>query len=198
MRGAILSLFAALLVAQPAFAAPEVSPSERVRRNVVVRAEPDGDSEPRGALFPGDEVELLGDVPGWYQVRLANGVVGFVSKSWTVVTDDGQPLAAAAAGPLKIHVIDIGTGLATFIEGPGFTMLYDGGSQDDLATKEDNRILAYIKFVRPDVTTIDHLILSHPHKDHLELLPDVFDAYVVKNVWDSGAVNKTRGYCRFL
>jgi beta-lactamase superfamily II metal-dependent hydrolase len=115
-----------------------------------------------------------------------------------VVEDDGQPAAAAAAGPLKVHVIDIGTGLATFIEGPGFTMLYDGGSQDDLATKEDNRILAYIKSVRPDVTTIDHLVLSHPHKDHLELLPDVFDAYSVKNVWNSGAVNKTRGYCRFL
>jgi hypothetical protein len=79
MRRAIVSLLVAFLVAQPAFAAPEVSPSERVRRNVVVRAEPDGDSEPRGALFPGDDAELLGEVPGWYQVRLANGVVGYVS-----------------------------------------------------------------------------------------------------------------------
>ena len=194
----IFSLFASLLIAQPALAAPEVSPSERVKRNVVVRAEADGDAAPVGALSPGDEAELLGEVPGWYQVKLPNGVVGYVSKSWTVVAGEGPPAAAAVSGPLKVHVIDIGTGLAMFIEGPGFTMLYDGGSQDDLATEKDNRILAYIKAVRPDVTTIDHLVLSHPHKDHLELLPDVFDAYAVKNVWDSGAVNKTRGYCRFL
>ncbi len=198
MRNILISLLAALLLAQPALAAPEVTPSQRVTRNVVLRAEPDGDAAPLGALLPGQEAELLGEVPGWYHVRFADGRVGYVSKSWTVVTDDGEPLAAAAAGPLKVHVIDIGTGLATFIEGPGFTMLYDGGSQDDLATGLDNRIVAYIKAVRPDVSALDHLVLSHPHKDHLELLPDVFERFTIRNVWDSGAVNKTRGYCRFL
>jgi competence protein ComEC len=198
MRRSIITVLAALLIVQPAIAAPEVSPSERVKRNVVVRAEPSGNAAPIGALFPGDEADLLGEVPGWYQVRLANGTIGFVSKSWTTVKDDGQPPSGAVSGPLKVHVIDVGTGLAKFIEGPGFTMLYDGGSQDDLAMKEENRVLAYIKAVRPDVTTIDHLVLSHPHKDHLELLPDVFDRFSVRNVWDSGAVNRTRGYCRFL
>lgn len=197
MRRALITFIAGLLLASPALAAPEVTPSERVRRNVVLRAAPDGDSAALGALLPGQEAALLGEEPGWYQVRLDDGRVGYVSKSWTVVRDDGQPLAAAA-GPLKVHVIDVGTGLATFIEGPGFTMLYDGGSQDDLATGPDNRIVAYIKAVRPDVTTLDHLVLSHPHKDHLELLPDVFERFTVRNVWDSGAVNKTRGYCRFL
>lgn len=197
MRTALFSLIAALLVAQPALAAPDVRPSERVRRNVVVRAEPDGGAQPLGALSPGEEAELLAEVPGWYRVQLANGVIGYVSKSWTIVEGEA-PSPPAVAGPLKVHVIDVGTGLATFIEGPGFTMLYDGGSQDDLAMKEENRILAYIKAVRPDVTVIDHLVLSHPHKDHLELLPDVFERLSIRHVWDSGAVNKTRGYCRFL
>jgi len=188
---------AALAVAAPALAAPEVSPSERVRRNVVVRAGPDADSEPIGALFPGDEAELIGDVPGWHQVRLGDGRTGFVSKAWTIVRGEGEQVAAAP-GPLKLHVIDVGTGLAVFVEGPGFTMLYDGGSQDDLADGPDNRIVAYIQAVRPGLQVIDHLVLSHPHKDHLELLPDIFDRFQVRNVWDSGTVNKTRGYCRFL
>lgn len=196
-RRALSAFLAVLLVTTPALAAPEVSPSERVTRNVVVRAQPGGDAAMVGGLFPGDEAELLGEVPGWYQIRLDDGRTGYVSKSWTVVTDDAEP-AATAAGPLKVHVIDVGTGLAIFLEGPGFTMLYDAGSQDDLAMGGDNRVLAYIKATRPDVTTIDHLVLSHPHKDHLELLPNVFEELSVRHVWDSGALNDTRGYCRFL
>ena len=196
-KRAVLGLMASVIALQPAFAKPEVTPNSRVKRNVVVRSEADGGTV-IGALNPGDEAALLGQSSRWYQVRLPDGRVGYVSKSWTVVTDDGQSFLAAAAAPIKIHVIDVGTGLATFIEGPGFTLLYDAGSQDDLATGQDNRVVAYIKAVRPDVTTIDHLILSHPHKDHLELLPDVFGKFTVRHVWDSGAVNKTRGYCRFL
>ena len=196
-KRAMLGLMASAIAVQPAFAEPEVTPSSRVKRNVVVRSEADGDTV-IGALNPGDEAALLGQTSRWYQIRLPDGRIGYVSKSWTVITEDGQPFAATSAAPIKVHVIDVGTGLATFIEGPGFTLLYDAGSQDDLATGQDNRVVAYIKAVRPDVTTIDHLILSHPHKDHLELLPDVFEKFSVRHVWDSGAVNKTRGYCRFL
>lgn len=50
----------------------------------------------------------------------------------------------------------------------------------------------------PGLQVIDHLILSDPHKGHLELLADVFDRVNVKHVWDSDAVNKTCGYCRFF
>lgn len=196
---ATMLLLAGTVVASPASAQGEVTPSERVTRNVVVRAGPSTSSARLGALQPGDEAELIGEVPGWYQVRLQDGRVGFVSKTWTVVRSDGEPQPLAlASGPLKLHVIDVGTGLSIFIEGPGFTMIYDGGSQDDLAMGNENRLLAYIQAVRPDVSTIDHLVLSHPHKDHLELLPDVFRKFSVRHVWDSGAVNKTRGYCRFL
>ena len=195
---AFISVLAAVALACPAFAAPTVTPSERVKRNVVVRPAPESDDKVAG-LFPGDTAELLDEIPGWYHVRLQDGRTGYVSKSWTVLVGEAPPSAlAATAAPLKVHVIDVGTGLATFIEGPGFTMLYDAGSQDDLANGVDNRVIAYIKAVRPDVTIIDHLVLSHPHKDHLELMPDVFSTFTIKNVWDSGAVNKTRGYCRFL
>jgi beta-lactamase superfamily II metal-dependent hydrolase len=41
-------------------------------------------------------------------------------------------------------------------------------------------------------------ILSHPHKDHVELLPDVFAAYDVRQVWDSGRINDICGYRAFL
>lgn len=174
-----------------------VTPSDRVRSNVVVRAGPTTASAALDRLPPGVRVELEGDVPGWYRVRLPDGREGFVSKAWTVLVD-----AALApppdAEPFKVHVIDVGTGLAVFAEGPGFALLYDAGSQDDLADGPENRVVAYIRAIRPDLRVLDHVILSHPHKDHLELMPDVFDAFEVRNVWESGRVNPTAGYCRFL
>ena len=189
---------AALLIAQPALAVPQVTPSSRVKRNVVVRAAPEIAAPRIDGLKPGEDALLDGEVPGWYRIRLPDGRIGFVSKSWTIVTDSAGVAEALVSPAVKVHVIDVGTGLAVFIDGPGFTMLYDGGSQDDLASGNDNRILAYIQSVHPGLQTLDHLVLSHPHKDHLELLPDILERLAVRNVWDSGTVNKTRGYCRFL
>src|SRR3546814_20085232 len=72
----------------------------------------------------------------------------------------------------KVHVIDVGTGLAVFVEGKDFALLYDAGSQDDLHDGDENRVVAYIAVVRPALARIDHLILSHPHKEHLQLMHD--------------------------
>ncbi|HYC99553.1 MBL fold metallo-hydrolase [Brevundimonas sp.] len=195
----LLSFWAAILLSfcaiGTASAQDAVTPSDRVRRNVVVRAEPTTDSAALDRLVPGDQVQLGGEEPGWYRIRLPDGREGFVSKAWTVLIEGPD---AAAGGAFRVHVIDVGTGLAVFAEGPGFTLLYDAGSQDDLADGPENRVVAYIRGVRPNVRVLDHVILSHPHKDHLELMPDVFDAFEVRNVWESGRVNRTVGYCRFL
>lgn len=195
--GAILALL--LTFAAVPAAASDVVPSPRVRSAVVIRSEPDADSVPVGRLAPGQSAVLDGSLPGWYRVRLRDGRTGYVSKAWTIVSGEPAQVAlSSAAGETKVHVIDVGTGLAVFVEGPGFTMLYDAGSQDDLADGTSNRVVAYIRAARPDLSVIDHLVLSHPHKDHLELMPDVFAAFAIRNVWDSGAVNRTVGYCRFL
>ncbi len=193
IAGALLALF--ILAAPVGASAEEVAPSGRVTRNVVVRAAPSTTAEAVARLLPGEGLPLLGQAPGWYRVRLPDGRDGFVSKSWTVIGPAGTGLAAR---PYRVHVIDVGTGLAVFAEGPGFALLYDAGSQDDLASGRDNRVVAYIRAVRPDLKVLDHVVLSHPHKDHLELMPDVFDAFEVRHVWESGRVNRTAGYCRFL
>lgn len=190
----LLGLVVALLILGFAVSAgaQEVEPSDRVKSGVLVRIAPDGDAEVIGALRPGDRVPLDSLAPGWNGVTLPDGRKGFVSKSWTVV------LSPAPAGDFTIHTVDVGTGLAVFVEGPGFTLVYDGGSNDDRSTGRSNRFLAYLRSVRPNLRVIDHVILSHAHRDHLELLPDLFAAYQVRHVWDSGAVNATCGYRKFL
>jgi beta-lactamase superfamily II metal-dependent hydrolase len=42
------------------------------------------------------------------------------------------------------------------------------------------------------------VILSHPHRDHVELLPDLFGTYQIAQVWDSGRNNDVCGYRAFL
>lgn len=99
------------------------------------------------------------------------------------------------AGNFVVHVIDVGTGLAVFVEGPDFTMIYDGGSNDDLRDERSNRLTAYLRAVRPDLRNV---LLSHAHRDHVELLPDVLNDYEVHDVWEPGVLAKVCAYQRFV
>jgi beta-lactamase superfamily II metal-dependent hydrolase len=192
---ALLSLGALFPVSA---SADDVVPSARVTSAVLVREGPSTATPILGRLRPGDSAHVVREVSGWYEVELADGTRGYVSKAWTVpIAADGSPVSASA-GRYKVHVIDVGTGLAVFVEGEDFALLYDAGSQDDLHEGEENRVVAYIEAVHPGLSRIDHVILSHPHKDHLQLMPDVFEHYAVANVWESGRVNRTDGYCHFL
>lgn len=198
LRSCLAALLACLMPMATAPArADDVAPSARVSSAVLVREGPSTDTAILARLRPGDSARLVGEVSGWYIVALPDGTRGYVSKAWTIVLPEegAAPLIGSAH---KVHVIDVGTGLAVFVEGPGYTVLYDAGSQDDLHDGDENRVVAYIRAARPDLIRINHLILSHPHKDHLQLMPGVFSAFQIDNVWESGRVNKTDGYCHFL
>lgn len=171
-----------------------IQPSDRVVRWVNVRQVPSSNASTIERLEPGETAELIEVLSGWYFIRLPDGRTGYVSRGWTVRSD-----ALVAFQPQYfLHLIDVGTGLAVFVEGPGFTLLYDGGSNDDTARGIRNRLTAYLRHVRPTLTSIDHVILSHPHRDHVELLPDVLGSYTIGNVWDSGRTNPICSYRAFL
>lgn len=195
---ALAGQVAAFFLGATASNAETLTPSTRVSSAVLVRERPSTVSPILSRLRPNQQAEVIGDVSGWYEIQLSDGTRGFVSKAWTVVVDDKGVFESLVANTYRVHVIDVGTGLAVFVEGRDFALLYDAGSQDDLHRDDENRVVAYIKAARPDVTRLDHVILSHPHKDHLQLMPEVFDRFAVSNVWDSGRVNKTDGYCHFL
>jgi beta-lactamase superfamily II metal-dependent hydrolase len=192
-----LVFFVAAAVAQ----ADAVVPGPDVTSSVSVRANASAQSASVGQLRPGDQAMLVGTVPNWYRVQLANGTFGFVSKRWTriVTSTPLPPPPPPAAGPtFTIDVVDVGTGLGVLVRGPDFTLVYDAGSNDDQALRDSNRMLAFIKAVAPTTTALDHVILSHPHTDHVLLLADLFAAYQVRQVWDSGRLNPICGYRTFV
>jgi len=193
------AILAAALFAAPA---PLLADDVVVQRNVTVREAPARRSEPVTYVAPGDRLDLLEEGErrnGYYHVRLPDGREGWVYYTFVRRVDEEEaPSGAPAVGTYRIHSIDVGTGLAILVEGSDFTLLYDAGSNDDTAREERNRVTSYLRAVRPELRRIDHLILSHPHKDHSELMPDVVEAYEVLHVWDSGSVNPICSYRALL
>jgi beta-lactamase superfamily II metal-dependent hydrolase len=198
MRKFLIAFVSGLMLLASCAWADTVVPTQGVTSRVVVRAGASAQTADVGSLRPGQQAELLGSMPSWYRVRLSDGTEGFVAKRWTRIV----PAASAGAGTgptvFTLDAVDVGTGLGILVRGPDFTLVYDGGSNDDLARGSSNRMLAYIKAVAPTLTTIDDIILSHPHRDHVELLADLFAAYQVREVWDSGRLNDICGYRAFI
>lgn len=174
-----------------------VGPSEDVVTAVMIRDEASTASAIVSRLAPGEQLAITGEVPYWYLVLDVSGREGFVSKRWTNLVDC-VGAAAVAGGEFEVQAIDVGTGLSVFVRGPGFALLYDAGSNDDLAKGDRNRVLAYLRDVAPTLTRLDHVILSHPHRDHVELMADVFSAYEVGDVWNSGRYHEICGYRSLL
>jgi competence protein ComEC len=192
-------------------AADCVVPSSDVTNSVTLRAAPNTTSVVVGSLSVGAGLPLVASVPRWYEGRRADGTSAFVAKRWTVIgpCPAGTPVPATTpaaasntatlgAGGFELHAIDVGTGLSVLVRGADFNLLYDAGSNDDLARGDQNRTMAYLKTVQPQPVKIDNVILSHPHRDHVELLPDVVTHFQPRDVWNSGAYNDICGYRNFL
>jgi len=96
---------------------------------------------------------------------------------------------------LSVHYIDVGQGDCIFIKSNSGTMLIDAGEKGN-----DKKILSYIK--NQGVDTIDYLVATHPHSDHIGSMPQVIEGLNIKNVImpKLSKINMptTKGYENFL
>ncbi|KAB3539076.1 MBL fold metallo-hydrolase [Alkaliphilus pronyensis] len=77
---------------------------------------------------------------------------------------------------LNIHIIDVGQGDCILITAPeGKTILIDGGE-----AKYSKDIINYIK--KHEINSIDILIATHPHADHIGGLADVIEDFKVNEI----------------
>ncbi|MBC3873492.1 MBL fold metallo-hydrolase [Undibacterium flavidum] len=178
-----------------------IAPSGSAVAAVTLRTSPTAKSTANGKLESGQTLPLIASMPGWYETQLANGQTAFASKRSTEVIACPEGSANVLTVPevqYELHAIDVGTGLSVLVRGPDFALLYDAGSNDDMARGDNNRTLAYLNTLQPPIQKLSHVILSHPHRDHVELLPDVVTRLKPSNVWNSGAYNDICGYRNFL
>ena len=93
---------------------------------------------------------------------------------------------------LQIYFLDVGQGDAILIKTPmGKQILLDGGEGQTVLEKLGQYLPLTDK-------TIELVILSHPHGDHLGGLIDVLERYQVEEVWLTGVVHTSSGYLEFL
>ncbi|HVK89572.1 MAG TPA: MBL fold metallo-hydrolase [Kofleriaceae bacterium] len=132
--------------------------------------------------------------------------------TWTRVATAADVPPPPPPGTFRLHLIDVGTGLALFVQGSDFAMLYDAGTND--RDEKPRRVAAYLAAAlgpsgdedcvdvgaaKPTTRrAIDHVVLSHPHLDHASALELVLHCYDVAHVWDSGRVHPTVFYRELL
>lgn len=98
-----------------------------------------------------------------------------------------RTLAIKSGRQLRLHVLDVGQGLAQVVEGPqGFLMVMDAGGltgNSDFDTGE--RLVApFIRYLGHN--TIDLLVMSHPEQDHMGGIPYLLQHLRVRRFWANG------------
>lgn len=76
---------------------------------------------------------------------------------------------------MAVHFIDVGQGDCTLLQTPAGSVLIDCGERGD-----DKEIIAYLK--SQGVTSLEYVIFTHPHEDHMGSAPELLEGIEVKNV----------------
>ena len=101
-------------------------------------------------------------------------------------------VAQRGSGEMRIHFLDVGQGDSAFIElASGKTLLIDTGEYG-----YGNDIVKYIKALGYDA--VDHLVLTHPHSDHIGGARPVLRGLTVGRVWMPDATNNNSSYVKTL
>lgn len=98
-------------------------------------------------------------------------------------TPTSAPIAQEL-GTMTVSFLDVGQGDSILLQGADFTILIDAGRHD----RED----VVPQLEEHGVESIDLLVGTHPHADHIGQFPQVLDRYPVAEVWMSGDTNTTQ------
>lgn len=112
----------------------------------------------------------------------------------STLEEQGEPsgsVTVTPSGELVAHFIDVGQGDAILIEAPGYAALIDGGPG-----AAGQAVCGYIK--EQGIKSIDLVIATHPHEDHIGGLVDVLKEFPVKEVIDPAVIHTTKTYEDFL
>jgi beta-lactamase superfamily II metal-dependent hydrolase len=96
----------------------------------------------------------------------------------------------SAAENLTAHFIDVGQGDCILLQFNDKSILIDGGPAET-----GPRVEEYLR--RQNVTSLDLLILTHPHDDHIGGLIAVLEDFPVKQAMDNGENDSSLIYKRF-
>lgn len=100
-------------------------------------------------------------------------------------------LSSNVTGNVSVHFINVGQGDSILVRAGDHAMLVDGGKRDAGPT-----VVSYLQ--EQGVNSIDLLVSTHPHADHIGGLLAVLNAFPVKRVLDSGQAHPSQTYENYL
>lgn len=99
----------------------------------------------------------------------------FGGCSSSTLPSPAVPGNTAAENGLQVHFIDVGQGDSILAESNGHFMLIDAGENDQADT-----VIRYLK--QAGVTSLDYVIGTHPHSDHIGGLDKVIDEFTIGKI----------------
>ncbi len=110
----------------------------------------------------------------------------------TITNSDGGTSGGASGKDLEIHHLNVGQADSTLILTPnGKTILIDAGTQS-----AGQKIVSYLK--KAGISTIDRLIITHAHADHVGGAVEVMRNFGIGQVLDSGIPHTSQTYLNYL
>jgi competence protein ComEC len=108
------------------------------------------------------------------------------------------PFPASFSKTLKLTFLDVGQGDSMLVEFPGRKkMLIDGGGVPDSSFDIGEQVVSPFLW-RKGIKTIDYLVLTHAHPDHLNGLKTVAANFRVINFWESFSPPQNPVYLELL
>ena len=134
----------------------------------------------------------LQSCPAWIYYLLAGSVL-FICLDAVFLYQKNN-----ARGDSSATAIDVGQGSSTLVRFPGNrTMLIDGGGFLNSTFDVGKYIVApYLWHER--LNSIDIVVLTHPHPDHLNGLPFILENFPVREVWTNGETATSEEYLRLM
>lgn len=114
-----------------------------------------------------------------------------MSGCGTESSQGNKELSPSAAGILTVRMLDIGQGDAFLLEKDGHFALIDSGDVDQRPKMKE-----YLK--QYHAGTLDTVIITHPHADHLGGMAAVFETVKVKHLYDDGLAAPTPTYRNYV
>lgn len=113
------------------------------------------------------------------------------SQTASSISEDLQEQLPVSGTDLKVNFIDVGQGDSTLIEKDGHFMLIDAGEKD-----QGEKVVSYLK--DQGVKTLDYVVATHPHSDHIGGMEAVIEAFDVEKVIMPEKEHTTKTYENLL
>lgn len=125
-----------------------------------------------GILFLAAALSVAAKPGFWENIRAE------VTESGKAQQSDGGNVETDGTEGLTVHFLDVEKcNCVLAVSADGHYMLIDAGSNDEAHTE---KIVKYLK--DQGVQTLDYLLITHPHKDHIRAVPQIISYFTVEEV----------------